>query len=283
MSKIKTKPKGTIKELDKKVVQAQKFKNNVITVKEKANELSINENNSTAEDYASKKVQNDMNYVSRRGIVEANEIGKKSVSETRQNLIKGKQKVKDLKLKFSENSIKSNSNKLVKKEIKQNVSSTKHLAKKEIKTADTITKINTKVAKENVNTMQKLARKTKEYTYKMLDNTKKSVKAIKQTFKNITKGTKAIFAFLIAGGWIAIIIILIIAIIGGFVAVIYDSDGSEDYDSSQISSSEIVLVAKAQVGNVGGEIYWSWYGFSERVEWCACFVSWCADQCRIYR
>ena len=283
MSKIKTKPKGTIKELDKKVVQAQKFKNNVVTVKEKANELSINENNSTAEDYASKKVQNDMNYVSRRGIVEANEMGKKSVSETRQNIIKGKQKVKELKLKLSENSIKSNSNKLVKKEIKQNISSTKHLAKKEIKTADTVTKVNAKVAKENINTMQKLARKTKEYTYKMVDNTKKSVKAIKQTIKNITKGAKAIVAFLIAGGWVAIIIILIIAIIGGFVAVIYDSDGSEDYDSSQISSSEIVLVAKAQVGNVGGEIYWSWYGFSERVEWCACFVSWCADQCRIYR
>ena len=71
MSKIKTKPKGTIKELDKKVVQAQKSKNNVVTVKEKANELNINENNSTAEDYASKKVQNDINYVSRRGIVEA--------------------------------------------------------------------------------------------------------------------------------------------------------------------------------------------------------------------
>ena len=25
--------------------------------------------------------------------------------------------------------------------------------------------------------------------------------------------------------------------------------------------------------------YWSWYGFDSRVEWCACFVSWCADQC----
>ena len=25
--------------------------------------------------------------------------------------------------------------------------------------------------------------------------------------------------------------------------------------------------------------YWSWYGFESRVEWCACFVSWCADQC----
>lgn len=41
----------------------------------------------------------------------------------------------------------------------------------------------------------------------------------------------------------------------------------------------IVEVALTQLGNEGGEPYWSWYGFDSRVEWCACFVSWCADQC----
>lgn len=44
-------------------------------------------------------------------------------------------------------------------------------------------------------------------------------------------------------------------------------------------SSLIVEVARSQIGNVGGEPYWSWYGFTERVDWCACFVSWCANQC----
>lgn len=41
----------------------------------------------------------------------------------------------------------------------------------------------------------------------------------------------------------------------------------------------IVTVALSQVGNIGGEPYWSWYGFESHVEWCACFVSWCAAQC----
>lgn len=41
----------------------------------------------------------------------------------------------------------------------------------------------------------------------------------------------------------------------------------------------IVEVALTQLGNEGGQLYWSWYGFEGRVEWCACFVSWCADQC----
>lgn len=40
----------------------------------------------------------------------------------------------------------------------------------------------------------------------------------------------------------------------------------------------IVQVALAQERN-GGDIYWRWYGFNSRVSWCACFVSWCAEQC----
>lgn len=43
-------------------------------------------------------------------------------------------------------------------------------------------------------------------------------------------------------------------------------------------SQAIVQVALTQEGN-GGDTYWSWYGFTKREEWCACFVSWCADQC----
>ncbi len=48
-----------------------------------------------------------------------------------------------------------------------------------------------------------------------------------------------------------------------------------DPDNSQL----IVEVAASQIGNVGGKTYWRWYGFTEHVEWCACFVSWCANQC----
>lgn len=44
-------------------------------------------------------------------------------------------------------------------------------------------------------------------------------------------------------------------------------------------SSQMVSVAMTQLGNEGGQKFWSWYGFGSREEWCACFVSWCADQC----
>ena len=43
-------------------------------------------------------------------------------------------------------------------------------------------------------------------------------------------------------------------------------------------SGDIVAVALSQVGN-SGDTYWSYMGFESRVEWCACFVSWCANEC----
>lgn len=52
--------------------------------------------------------------------------------------------------------------------------------------------------------------------------------------------------------------------------VLYGIAGADD---------QIVSVAFSQIGNVGGDPYWSWYGFNSRVEWCACFVSWCANEC----
>ena len=63
-----------------------------------------------------------------------------------------------------------------------------------------------------------------------------------------------------------------------------DTSGSEDLSGVQVingtrpGNPQLVELAKSQVGNVGGYPYWSWYGFDSRVEWCACFVSWCYNQ-----
>ena len=63
-----------------------------------------------------------------------------------------------------------------------------------------------------------------------------------------------------------------------------DTSASEDLSGVQFvggtrpGNTAIVDLAKQQVGNVGGQPYWSWYGFNSRVEWCACFVSWCYGQ-----
>lgn len=63
-----------------------------------------------------------------------------------------------------------------------------------------------------------------------------------------------------------------------------DMSNSEDLtgvvfvNGTRPGNQAVVDIAKSQVGNVGGQPYWSWYGFNSRVEWCACFVSWCYGQ-----
>ena len=58
-----------------------------------------------------------------------------------------------------------------------------------------------------------------------------------------------------------------------------DIDPEEFAEILATTASDMVAIAQSQIGQTGGQPYWSWYGFGSRVEWCAIFVSWCADQC----
>ena len=297
MRKIKVKPKGKIKKLDKKIVQAQRFKKNLVTTKEKINDFTKNEDKNTPEEYASTKIQNNIGYISRKSAIKSNEIGKKSLNNTKENFIKIKQKAEILNSKQKENNAKQfistfekSPDKIIKKATKINIKSntkpnvkiiknTGLLTKKEIKTPENIAKISKNVVEENIKATQKIARISKQALNKTIKNTKLAIKGTIKVVKTIITTTKTLLSAIIAGGWIALIIILVIAIIGGFVAAIFNSNGDVNYDTSQIPNSQIVLVAKAQIGNEGGEKFWRWYGFEEYVHWCCCYVSWCANEC----
>ena len=74
-------------------------------------------------------------------------------------------------------------------------------------------------------------------------------------------------------------------IFGGGSADTSDSEslaGVEFVNGTRPGNQAVVDIAKSQVGNVGGQPYWSWYGFNSRVEWCACFVSWCYGQMGLF-
>ena len=286
MPDIKLKEKSIIKQLDKKVVQTQNFKNNLVTTKERLNEFTSKEENNSAENYASNHIQNDISYLSRKGATKSNEIGKKSLENTKQNIIKSKEKISNIKSKIKQKKAQQIKNAVKKRTIKNGTQkSIKYakngakLTKKGIKTSEQVAKNSAKVAKQSVKASKRaimIAKRTAQLTIKAV---KVTVKATIATVKAIIAATKAIISAIVAGGWVAVVIILVIALIGGFVAAIFNSNGDADYDTSQIPNSEIVLVAKAQIGNEGGDKFWKWYGFEEHVHWCACFVSWCANEC----
>jgi hypothetical protein len=69
-----------------------------------------------------------------------------------------------------------------------------------------------------------------------------------------------------------------------FLAEFLTDDGREMLNSalygvgSSSGSDDIVEIAKQYIGNKGGEIFWRYMGFNSRVAWCACFVSYCANE-----
>ena len=286
--KIKVKPQATIKNINKSIVGVQKIKNNLVTTKEKINEITVDDTNNSGEEYAGRKVQNEISYATRKGLEKGNEFGKKSLKETQQNFAKGKQKVNAFKSRIKEKRAKdlkntiNNTNKTIKSGTKKTIKTAKNSTKltgKSIKTAEKVAKNSQKVAKESVKATQRAIKITKHATKVAAKTIKATVQATIKAVKAIIAGVKALVSAIIAGGWVAVVIILVIVLIAGFIAATFNSDGNADYDSSQIPNSEIVLVAKAQVGNDGGEKFWKWYGFDSRVEWCACYVSWCANEC----
>ena len=94
-----------------------------------------------------------------------------------------------------------------------------------------------------------------------------------KTAKRLSRSTKKVISFIVTGGS-AMLLLLAVIIPLCAAAAVFGSD-----DDGEITSDDVlVTIAQSQLGNEGGENYWRWYGFDSQVDWCAIFVSWCADQ-----
>ncbi len=306
MADIKEKQRAPIKILDKTKIGAERIKDNLLDVKAK-DDLSANEN---GEDYAVNKIEENIKQLSKKGINETNKFGRKSFNETRQNVSTIKDKIVDAynrnnakktvettkriyneikgTIKTKDSVIKKN--KLTKTNV-HNIKRTADKTKKAIKTSEKVAKQSKKVAKESAKMAQRIAKATREAAIQTAKAIKVAVKVTIEAIKAIIASTKALISAIVAGGWVAIVIVLIITIIGGgFIAVqnMNNNSGNGEGGGSGTTPGQIyqsswgtdmVFIAKTQLGNQGGQPYWSWYGFESRVEWCACFVSWVSNQC----
>lgn len=202
--KVKEVGKKTIKTLDKGVIATERLKDTIVHTKEKAENTQSNDSN-IVEDGSNK-----ITFVTNRTVDETlyhfNKYGKKAVVETKDNVIKTKVKIKNIKDKLL-----AQKNKKV---------ATKG-AKTTIKTGKSVAKKAEKAAKESVKASQralKLARETAKQTARA---TKAVVKATISAIKGIIAATKALISLLIAGGWVAMVVIVIICLIGLLVGSIF--------------------------------------------------------------
>lgn len=103
---------------------------------------------------------------------------------------------------------------------------------------------------------------------------KNAVDRVGKRLKGAASSAKTLFGSLTAGGAAALLVVVIMVVFGA--AFTFTEDGNQIVGTGD---DAIVEVAKAELGNVGGDKFWKWYGFSSHVDWCAIFCSWCADQC----
>ena len=282
MADIKTKARGTVKALDKARLGTERLKENVISIKDKS-ENAYKDDSYSGNEYATNKIQNTEKQIAKRGTEEFNRQGIKAVKDTKENFRKTKNQVEAYRTQAKEKAaakkakgiIKSKDNlKRVKGSIKTSKESIK-LTGKSIKTTEKVAKNSAKVAKETAKNTRRAVQMAKKAAQATAKATKAAIKATIQIIKSMVKATSALIKLLIAGGWVSVIIILVVCLFGGILAI-FNSGG--DKDTKELWNSDIVAVAQTQIGVTGGDPYWSWYGFESRVEWCACFVSWCADQ-----
>lgn len=441
--KIKKKSDIKIKKINKAEIYTQKLKSNLVDVKEKTNDISNKEDNTPTE-YGADKISNTTRTISNKGINTFNKYGQKSVKQTKQNIEFAKDKIKkkiqnrDIKKKAKEiKGITEKTNRTIKTAGQKSAKMIKNAPK----TAERTMKGTKVIAKQTARGLKKTYQVAKVTAKGVAKEVKVGAKSTISTVKGIIAGLKALITALIAGGWIALVIIIIICMIGlicssvfgiffsnekksgnkdktndrtmssvvteintefaNKITEIQKNNAHDDYEikseraewrdiisvyavlvtngeeqsdvitlddkkikklkdifwemnevsskveevekdiettdengntktekvkrkvlyidikkksvedmiekhnmndkqkeqlaeirkeeylsmwsnvlyGSSAGSNDIVQVAFSQIGNVGGQPYWSWYGFSSRVEWCACFVSWCANEC----
>lgn len=266
--------KGTVKTIDKVAIASERMKSNAIKTKWGASDKSSDD---SPQAFAIDKAKNAASIASQEAARKSNAIGKRSVTETKNKILVGRREREHVRsvTDATEKSVDSGQTKRG--------------------TIFTASKQAQKTQKNQIrNTEMKIAN-SKETEKK----SKKSVQAFLKSIRKIASEIKTLVIGLTATGWIAAIMIIVTIFVGGtfnqidVLSVDPNQPGMDDWDKKYLEEileeypnayigpgdGNIVHVAMSQIGNVGGRRYWYWYGFKSRVEWCACFVSWCADQC----
>lgn len=243
MADIKTKdskPK-TIKTLNKAVVGTQNIKDNIVSTKEKINENIPNkDNNENNIEYGSNTITGASSITASAVVTKFNKYGKKSFEETKDNIMKSKVKIKDFKEKKLAKRMEKQAVKTGKGTIKTGKNTIKN-GKTAVKTSKEVAIKTQRMAKESVKASKRAAQAAKETAKATARGIKLAIKATISAIKGIIAGTKALIAALIAGGWVAVVVIIIICLVALLCSSIFGIFFSgEKTSSNSITMNDVV-------------------------------------------
>ena len=218
--KVKDIAKKGVKTINKAVVQTERFKDNIVRTKEKAEETVSNDINSN--EYASNKIKFATDRVFDESVNQFNKQGQKSFMKTKENYQKSKAKIKQLKKKIKD-----------KRKVKSTVKNTKTA----IKTSKEVAKKTEKTAKETIKASKRATQIAKETAKRTAQGVKVAIKTTISAIKTIIAGTKALVAAIVAGGWVAVIVIIVICL----VALMCSSIFGIFFSSQKTSANSITM------------------------------------------
>lgn len=251
--KVKKKSDISIKTLDRTAIIGSRLKENIVDIKDKAKESYETKENSSQE-YAENKIQSKAKNTAYYGTYKGNQIGRKSLKETKENIKKGKETISKIKGKIE----KAKQVKKVGQKTIKTADRTVKATKQTIKTAERATKATVKASKQAVKMSVKVAQRTAQMTKATVKATiqaiKVGIKVAITTVKAIIAATKALVSAIIAGGWVAVVIIIVIGLIAMICTSIFGIFFSSEKDVGDRTMSSVISEINMEFTNKITEI-----------------------------
>lgn len=217
MPSIKTRESlRTIKTFDRAKALGQKVKNGAGEVKEYGEELQ-NTRYESANEYAGNAVENTERRTARNVAYGAGKIGNWGLKETQKNILKWRNRPKKCKVKVQQ----PKQLPAPKHPALPPAKTTAKTAQKGVKTAQQTAKAAAKTAKVTVKAAQRAAQAAKAAAKATAKFVKVAAKAIVAAVKAAVAAIKGIVAAIVAGGWVAVLIIVIVVIVALVVGSVY--------------------------------------------------------------
>lgn len=289
MADIKTRDRlrGTIKTIDKAYVAGQHMKRAYISTKDKAEHSTYSDENS-ADEYAADRFEQGVDTAVHEGVRLIDRAGRKGVDVTKKSVGKANDAVRNFKVKHSENALqkqtqnignkttrtaeksaekaikqsaRSTGNKTIKtvgkgsaNAVQKSVKTAEQTAKTAIKTSQQAAKAAQQTAKAAAKATQKVAQIAKATAKAAAESVKVTVKATVTATKAVIAGIKAIAAAIAAGGWIAVLIILIVCLLALILGSVFGIFFSGEDKSSGMSIQTVMQEIDTEYKNRLSEI-----------------------------
>lgn len=254
----------TLKTADNLGIATEKAKGITLKAKEKVSK-NVSDNSESPVNYAIDKVQDNAKNVSEDAIYLFKKQGKKSVNETVKNTKKLEQSIEEVRAKRKIKKDKSKVNNpdkytpkapddtvktddIVSKNTPKNTQN-KVRSASSIKTKETVSVIKSKQpiikarkqsVKDTAKAINKSSQITKETAKQSAKGAKKASRATKRVIKAMIESTKALVNAIIAGGWVSVVIIILICLVAALCSSFYGIFFSSETSQSGMNITSVI-------------------------------------------